>query len=68
VKRETIQLHLEVLKDLAIYLGMAACTTGLGAIGVLLVQDLAKAVAPLSGIRLHYWCPPPSTRCWSDSA
>ncbi len=46
MKRETIQLHLEVLKDLAIYLGMAACMIGLGAIGVLLVQDLAKAVAP----------------------
>lgn len=46
MKRESTQLHLEVLKDLAIYLGIAACMTGLGAIGVLLVQDLAKAVAP----------------------
>ncbi|MEN5338946.1 hypothetical protein ABE583_02990 [Stenotrophomonas sp. TWI143] len=46
MKRTTFQLHLDALKGLGIYLGMACCMTGLGVIGVLLVQDLAKAVAP----------------------
>ncbi|HEL5025692.1 TPA: hypothetical protein UOA81_000861 [Stenotrophomonas maltophilia] len=46
MKRTTFQPHLEALKGVGIYLGMAACMTGLSVIGVLLVQDLAKAVMP----------------------
>jgi len=46
MKRTAFRPHLEALKGLGIYLGMATCMTGLGVIGVLLVQDLAKAVAP----------------------
>lgn len=46
MKRTTFQLHLDALKGLGIYVGMAFCMTGLGVIGVLLVQDLAKAVVP----------------------
>ncbi len=34
--------RLEGLKDLGIYLGLALCCAGLGAIGCLIAQDLAR--------------------------
>lgn|GEM_PF-7026431 len=35
----------EALKDVGIFLGMAACLMGLGALFSLLVQDFARAVS-----------------------
>lgn len=50
MKRETVQPDADKLQDVLyswlLYAGVAACMTGLGVIAVLLVQDLAKAVAP----------------------
>ncbi len=38
--------RLEGLKDLGIYLGLALCCAGLGAIGCLIAQDLARVSIP----------------------
>jgi len=38
--------RLEGLKDLGIYLGLAFCCAGLGAIGCLIAQDLARVSIP----------------------
>jgi hypothetical protein len=38
--------RLEGLKDLGIYLGLALCCAGLGAIGFLIAQDLARVSIP----------------------
>lgn len=37
---------LEALKDLGIYLGMAFCCMGLGAVACLIAQDLARVAIP----------------------
>ncbi len=38
--------RLEGLKDLGVYLGLALCCAGLGAIGCLIAQDLARVSIP----------------------
>lgn len=38
--------RVEGLKDLGIYLGMFVCCAGLGAIGCLIAQDLARVSIP----------------------
>lgn len=38
--------RLEGLKDLGIYLGLALCCAGLGVIGCLIAQDLARVSIP----------------------
>ena len=36
----------EALKDLGIYVGMAVCCMGLGAVACLIAQDLARVAIP----------------------